>query len=210
MSNTLEVVGAVGGIVGGVAGIAGAGVAVWAVIVAKRSARASEHANEISEDAGTKADAANALAAEANEISRSAATSSESAAQAADRSAKAAEAHVEIERAARAAQPYVTNARRWTNWRDAASSAVIVELGNSGGSVAQDLTITGAIIEKTTYTITPATVTVAPNDTREVTIYLPIPPPRALWPPFALMVSYSDELGEHTETLPRFYGHPAG
>lgn len=196
MSQTLEIIGAVGGIIG-------VGVAIWAVTVARK-------ANTISERATTTSQTANTLAGEANEISKSAASSAESAAQAAARSAHALETRVELERAARGAQLFVVSLRNWVEGTSPAASSILVKFGNSGGSLARDLTITEATIENATYLIPREAIDVPQGTEGEVSMLLPIPPRDGPWPPFVLTIRYTDANGPQSETLLPFQGQPNG
>jgi hypothetical protein len=179
--------------IGVIAGVAGIAIAWFSLRASRKSADASEEANRIAAEAGAAANAS-------NEIARDAAKEADRSASAAERSAEAAEAHVELERARRAAQLFIRAAPTWSQGAPG-TSTLVVELANSGGSIAEDVRITGITVDEARSPLAEDPFVVAPGEPTPVTLRLQIPLPQGKRRPFKLNVRYRDEVGEREQTI---------
>jgi hypothetical protein len=81
---------------------------------------------------------------------------------------------------------------------------LVVELANSGGSIAEDVLITGITVDQASSVLVEDPFIVAPRETTNVTLHLQIPLPPGTRRPFKLKVRYRDELGEREQELSHY------
>jgi len=79
-----------------------------------------------------------------------------------------------------------------------------VELANSGGSIADDVRITGITVDEALSGLAEGPFVVAPSEPTTVTLRLQIPLPQGRRRPFKLNVRYRDELGEREQTISHY------